>query len=147
MCCLAAEAKDPNRVLPLAVFGTISIVTVFYCLASLALVVSQLCGVSVRGVCVGCFTLLSLSLSHPLSVLPSPSPSPSLSSSSHPSSDPSSHPLSHLSHRVCRTTHRSIRTAASPRRSSYGGKGCCVHSMIRHCHCACTLLRYVKMEG
>ena len=38
VCCLAAEAKDPNRVLPLAVFGTITIVTVFYCLASLALV-------------------------------------------------------------------------------------------------------------
>ena len=41
MCCLAAEAKDPHRVLPLAVFGTISIVTVFYCLASLALVGMQ----------------------------------------------------------------------------------------------------------
>ena len=41
MCCLAAEAKDPNRVLPLAVFGTITIVTVFYCLASLALVGMQ----------------------------------------------------------------------------------------------------------
>ena len=41
MCCLAAEAKDPNRVLPLAVFGTISIVTVFYCFASMALVGMQ----------------------------------------------------------------------------------------------------------
>jgi basic amino acid/polyamine antiporter, APA family len=41
VCCLAAEAKDPNRVLPLAVFGTITIVTVFYCLASLALVGMQ----------------------------------------------------------------------------------------------------------
>lgn len=41
VCCLAAEARDPNRVLPLAVFGTITIVTVFYCLASLALVGMQ----------------------------------------------------------------------------------------------------------
>lgn len=38
---MAAEAKDPDRVLPLAVFGTITIVTVFYCLASLALVGMQ----------------------------------------------------------------------------------------------------------
>lgn len=41
VCCMAAEAKDPHRTLPLAVFGTIAIVTVFYCLASLALVGMQ----------------------------------------------------------------------------------------------------------
>lgn len=34
VCCMASEAKNPNRDLPLAVLGTISIVTVFYCLAS-----------------------------------------------------------------------------------------------------------------
>lgn len=38
VCCLAVEAKDPQRTLPLAVFGTIGVVTVLYCLASLALV-------------------------------------------------------------------------------------------------------------
>lgn len=38
MCCLAAEAKHPQKILPAAVFGTIAIVTVFYALASLALV-------------------------------------------------------------------------------------------------------------
>lgn len=38
VCCLAAEARDPHRVLPLAVFGTIGTVTVLYALASLALV-------------------------------------------------------------------------------------------------------------
>jgi amino acid transporter len=41
VCCLAAEAKDPNRTLPRAVFGTIFIVTIFYCLASLSLVGMQ----------------------------------------------------------------------------------------------------------
>jgi amino acid transporter len=37
VCCLAAEAKDPQRVLPQAVFGTIGTVTVLYSLAALAL--------------------------------------------------------------------------------------------------------------
>lgn len=38
VCCLAAEAQDPQRTLPKAVFGTIGTVTILYCLASLALV-------------------------------------------------------------------------------------------------------------
>jgi basic amino acid/polyamine antiporter, APA family len=38
---MAAEAKNPQRTLPAAVFGTISIVTVFYALAALALVGMQ----------------------------------------------------------------------------------------------------------
>jgi amino acid transporter len=38
VCCLAAEAKDPHRTLPIAVFGTIGTVTVLYALSSLALV-------------------------------------------------------------------------------------------------------------
>ena len=37
VCCLAAEVKDPHRSLPIAVFGTIVIVTVLSSLASLAL--------------------------------------------------------------------------------------------------------------
>jgi amino acid transporter len=37
VCCLAAEAKDPQRVLPQAVFGTIGTVTVLYSLAALAI--------------------------------------------------------------------------------------------------------------
>lgn len=41
VCCLAAEAKNPQKVLPKAVFGTVAIVTVFYVLASLALVGMQ----------------------------------------------------------------------------------------------------------
>jgi len=41
VCCMAAEAKDPHKTLPRAVFGTIAIVTVFYCFASLALVGMQ----------------------------------------------------------------------------------------------------------
>lgn len=41
VCCMAAEAKDPHTTLPRAVFGTILSVTVFYVLASLALVGMQ----------------------------------------------------------------------------------------------------------
>eukprot|EP01035_Chromulina_nebulosa_P018395 gene18395-24096_t len=41
VCCMAAEAKDPQRVLPQAVLGTIAIVTVFYTLAALALIGMQ----------------------------------------------------------------------------------------------------------
>ena len=41
VCCMAAEAKDPHKTLPRAVFGTIGIVTILYCLASLALVGMQ----------------------------------------------------------------------------------------------------------
>jgi APA family basic amino acid/polyamine antiporter len=41
VCCLAGEAKDPNKTLPRAVFGTIASVTVMYCLASVALVGMQ----------------------------------------------------------------------------------------------------------
>lgn len=37
VCCLAAEAKDPQNTLPKAVFGTIGTVTVLYSLAALAL--------------------------------------------------------------------------------------------------------------
>ncbi len=38
VCCLAAEAKDPQRNLPLAVLGTVLSVTVIYCIASISLV-------------------------------------------------------------------------------------------------------------
>jgi amino acid transporter len=38
VCCLAAEAQNPHKNLPIAVFGTILVVSVFYCLAALALV-------------------------------------------------------------------------------------------------------------
>ena len=41
VCCLAAEAKQPQKTLPKAVFGTIAIVTIFYAFASLALVGMQ----------------------------------------------------------------------------------------------------------
>ena len=41
VCCLAGEAKDPVRTLPLAVFGTIIIVTIVYVLSSIALVGMQ----------------------------------------------------------------------------------------------------------
>eukprot|EP01041_Mallomonas_annulata_P007041 gene7041-14322_t len=38
VCCMAAETKNPQKMLPIAIFGTIGIVTVLYVLASLALV-------------------------------------------------------------------------------------------------------------
>ena len=41
VCCLAGEATDPVRTLPLAIFGTIIIVTVVYFLSSIALVGMQ----------------------------------------------------------------------------------------------------------
>jgi APA family basic amino acid/polyamine antiporter len=41
VCCLAAEAKNPNKNLPRAVFGTVISVTLFYCLSGLALVGMQ----------------------------------------------------------------------------------------------------------
>jgi APA family basic amino acid/polyamine antiporter len=41
VCCLAAEAKNPQKVLPQAVFGTIFIVTVLTCFAAVALAGTQ----------------------------------------------------------------------------------------------------------
>ena len=41
VCCLAGEAKNPSKNLPLAVIGTIVIVTILYVLASLALIGMQ----------------------------------------------------------------------------------------------------------
>jgi len=41
VCCLAAEAKNPHKLLPQAVMGTIFGVTVLYCLAAAALVGMQ----------------------------------------------------------------------------------------------------------
>ena len=38
VCCLAAEAKNPKKNLPLAVVGTVAIVTILYVLSSLSLV-------------------------------------------------------------------------------------------------------------
>lgn len=38
VCCMAAEAKNPKEILPLAVMGTVAIVSILYVLASLALV-------------------------------------------------------------------------------------------------------------
>ena len=35
---MAAETKEPHKILPKAVFGTIFIVTILYCLACIALV-------------------------------------------------------------------------------------------------------------
>lgn len=41
VCCLAAEAKNPNKNLPKAVFGTVISITLLYCLSGLALVGMQ----------------------------------------------------------------------------------------------------------
>ena len=41
VCCMGGEAKNPSKSIPLAVMGTISVVTVLYILASLALVGMQ----------------------------------------------------------------------------------------------------------
>jgi basic amino acid/polyamine antiporter, APA family len=38
VCCMAVEVKNPNKILPLAVIGTVALVSILYVLSSLALV-------------------------------------------------------------------------------------------------------------